>query len=250
MSDEFMERMRLRIDRSIQDLEKNIRTEFKGDPIVDRESALIAYIVGSLQKRHGNLIDIGIKESLRESNRHQFFSENKFEVSREVVGVVKSWLGFQKKMSSQTRDANFMQAGMKAFQTTMSYGDAETAETIQVDGIVDHSDLLIIRGYEIKRANSWNDAGKVKQIMFNLLCVQVLLKSYAEKKLDLNPNKAESRIIFYYGNRTIPSPWSLVQKELNDHFGYSISDQIEWVNSYFREQACALLAKHRGLTNG
>jgi hypothetical protein len=55
--------------------------------------------------------------------------------------------------------------------------------------------------YEVKRGNGQFDAGKIRSIKRNLLCVQVLLKSYGAELAKLKPVAAESRIIFYFGVR-------------------------------------------------
>src|SRR5215831_17755016 len=52
------------------------------------------------------------------------------------------------------------------------------------------------------------DAGKIRSIKRDLMCLQVLLKSYGEELAKLKPVAAESRIIFYYDVRSIPRPWS------------------------------------------
>ena len=57
----------------------------------------------------------------------------------------------------------------------------------------------------------------------------------------LKPTSAESKIIFYYGVRSIPRPWSLVKGELDEHFGFPVVDKIEQANDYFRTQLHALL---------
>jgi hypothetical protein len=66
----------------------------------------------------------------------------------------------------------------------------------------DHADQTI-RAYEVKRGNGQFDAGKIRSIRRDLMCVQVLLKSYGETA-QLAPIAAEARIIFYYGIRSIP----------------------------------------------
>ena len=70
--------------------------------------------------------------------------------------------------------------------------------------------------------------------------MQVLLKSYGEVA-KLSPVAAESRIIFYYGVRSIPRPWSLVREELDEHFGYPVTEKVEQANEYFRSKLFALL---------
>ena len=65
------------------------------------------------------------------------------------------------------------------------------------------------------------------------MCVQVLLKSYGEIS-NHKPIEAESRIIFYYGVRSIPRPWSLVKNELDNHFGFPVVAKIEEADEYIR----------------
>lgn len=97
-----------------------------------------------------------------------------------------------------------------------------------------------IRAYEIKRGNGQFDAGKIRSIRRDLKCIQVLLKSYGQVS-SLRPIAAESKIIFYYGVRSIPRPWSLIKEELDAHFGFPVVEKIEQANDYFRTQLYALL---------
>jgi len=75
-----------------------------------------------------------------------------------------------------------------------------------------------IRTYEVKRGNGHSDAGKIRSIRRDLLCIQVLPKSYGEFAR-YKPVAAETRITVYYGLRSIPRHWSLVKDELDEHFG-------------------------------
>jgi len=84
-----------------------------------------------------------------------------------------------------------------------------------------------LRAYEVKRGNGQFDAGKIRSIRRDLLCAQVLLKSYGE--------------VFNYGIRSIPKPWSLVKEELDEHFGYPVTPKIEQANDYFRAKLHELL---------
>src|SRR5215471_12604077 len=90
-----------------------------------------------------------------------------------------------------------------------------------------------MRAYEVKRGNGQFDAGKIRSIKRDLMCIQVLLKSYGETA-KVAPQTGEAKIIFYYGVRSIPRPWSLVRDELDDHFGFPIVQRIEQANAYFK----------------
>ena len=73
------------------------------------------------------------------------------------------------------------------------------------------------------------------------MCVQVLLKSYGEKR-GLVVSTASSRIIFYYGQCSLPKPFSLTRDELDAHFGENVVADIEVVNEYFRTQLMQLIS--------
>jgi len=123
-------------------------------------------------------------------------------------------------------------------QTTLPYGNS--VRTLQIDMVAYDNADSFIRAYEIKRGNGQFDAGKIRSIARDLKCVQVLLKSYGEF-CKYKPAAAESKIIFYYGVRSIPRPWSLVKNELDQHFGYPVVQKIEQANDYFRTKLHALL---------
>ena len=101
--------------------------------------------------------------------------------------------------------------------SSLPYG--ESTRTIQIDMIAFDQADRTIRAYEVKRGNGQFDAGKVaRSIRRDLLCTQVLLKSYGDVS-KVAPIAAESKIIFYYGMRSIPRPWSLTREEFRTpHF--------------------------------
>jgi hypothetical protein len=210
----FMERVVPVVDETIQALAK---TKFVPDPVAGLKYSRATSIVSSAYKRHGRILET----ALRESNRHRVWQEDAFRVSRAADTLV----------GSQTEDA--------CRQTTLPYGDS--VRTIQVDVVAFDSADQTIRAYEVKRGNGQFDAGKIRSIKRDLMCIQVLLKSYGEELAKLNPTAAESRIIFYYGVRSIARPWSLVKNELDEHFGFPVVEKIEQANDYFRDKLHALL---------
>ena len=116
------------------------------------------------------------------------------------------------------------------------------SRALQVDAIVYNKNKKEITAYEIKRGNGLHDAGKRRSILRDLLCVQVLLKSYGEKK-GYEIKRARSHIIFYYGQCSIKKPFSFTKEELNKHFGFSVINEVEQVNTHFRKRLYDLLSK-------
>src|SRR5262245_48533509 len=213
----FMERVAPVVDDTIQALAK---VRFVEDPIAGARYSRATNIISSAYKRHGRILEFALRESLRESNRHKVWHDEAFKVSHaaDVLAQTRDWAGCR--------------------QTTLLYGNS--FRMLQVDMVAYDSADESIRAYEIKRGNGQFDAGKIRSITRDLKCIQVLLKSYAELS-SLKPTSAESKIIFYYGVRSIPRPWSLVKGESDEHFGFPVVDKIEQANDYFRTQLHALL---------
>jgi hypothetical protein len=213
-----MERVAPVVDDTIRALAAK---KFVKDPIAGAAYSRSTSIVSSAYKRHGGILETALRESLKESNRHRVWQEDVFRVSRAADSLVGS------------------QSEEQSRQSSLPYGDS--VRTLQIDMIaVDDADKTI-RAYEVKRGNGHFDAGKIRSIRRDLLCIQVLLKSYGDLA-KLSPIAAESKIIFYYGMRSIPPPWSLTKPELDEHFGYPVTEKIEQANEYFRTKLHELLA--------
>jgi hypothetical protein len=214
----FLERVAPVVDDTIRALAK---TKFQQDPVGGIKYSRATSIISSAYKRHGRILETALRESLRESNRHKVWQEDAFRVSRAADALV----------GSQSENA--------CRQSALPYGDS--VRTIQVDMVAFDSADQTIRAYEVKRGHGQFDSGKIRSIKRDLMCIQVLLKSYGEELAKLDPAAAEARIIFYYGRRSIPRPWSLVREELDEHFGVPVVARIEEANAYFQAKLHALL---------
>jgi hypothetical protein len=204
------------VDDTIQALGKKL---FVVDPIAGVRYSRATSIISSAYKRHGRILE-ALRESLRDSNRHGIWHDSVFRVSREADAL------------ANTQDLEACR------QSTLPYGNS--VRTLQIDMVAFDNADNSIRAYEIKRGIGQFDAGKIRSITRDLKCIQVLLKSYGEF-CKYRPVAAESKIIFYYGIRSIPRPWSLVKEELDEHFGYPVVEKIEQANDYFRDKLHALL---------
>src|SRR5829696_821829 len=59
------------------------QVRFVEDPIAGVRYSRATSIVSSAYKRHGRILEYALRESLRESNRHQVWNDERFRVSRE-----------------------------------------------------------------------------------------------------------------------------------------------------------------------
>jgi hypothetical protein len=99
----------------------------------------------------------------------------------------------------------------------------------------------VLRAYEIKRGSGKHDSGKRRSMLRDALSVQVLLKSYGKQR-GLDVKEAFSHIIFYYGQCSIPKPFSLTGSEIDAHFGFPVFDAVEEVNKHYKARLFAILA--------
>ena len=76
----------------------------------------------------------------------------------------------------------------------------------------------------------------------DVLCVQVLLKSYGKQR-SFDVKDASSHVIFYYGKCSIQKPFAIIGSELDEHFRWPVQEAVEVVNSYFKERLFATLSK-------
>ena len=137
-------------------------------------------------------------------------------------------------------DASF-QDPVSLIGNSTNYPTNQTGDrTLQVDTIVYDKRNQSLNAYEIKRGNVLHDAGKRRSILRDLLCVEVLLKSYGESK-GYNVKASRSHIIFYYGKCSVKKPFSIINTELDEHFNFPIFEEVEKVNDYFRQRLFNLL---------
>ena len=196
------------------------QVEFRDDPIAGRKYARATSIVSSAYKRHGKIIERALFERLKQNNRLSVWTDATFAVS-------------------PAADNTFSTSSFEdCLMSELPYGS--TKRTVQIDLVVYDEVSNGLRAYEVKRGNGNFDSGKIRSVMRDLLCTHMLLKTYGKNKGHPVQN-AEAKIIFYYGVRSIPKPYSLVREDLDEHFQFPVMDAIEEVNSYFRDRLHELL---------
>ncbi len=208
------------IEKTIQSLESKT---FLADPIAGPHFSKITSVMSSAYKRHGFILERAVLETLKQYPHLQVWREERFHVPSNVDHMVNGSI----------------EAGAKLIGTDYPYSEGE--RTLQVDVITFDQNSGIIRAYEIKRGFGLHDSGKRRSMLRDTLCVQVLLKSYGKER-GLNVTQAFSHIIFYYGQCSIPKPFSLTGAELDEHFGVPVLEIVEEVNKHYKARLFAILA--------
>lgn len=198
--------------------------KFKPDPIMGQHFSRQNSLLGSAQKRHGFIIERAILETLKRYSHYEVWDDPRFQISEVADHLVSASIDMPTDL----------------IETTTNYPSVG-ARTLQVDLLAYNKNDKTLRSYEIKRGNGLHDAGKRRSILRDLLCTQLLLKSYGQSR-GLDVSEARSHIIFYYGDCSIKKPFSLTRDELDEHFGVNVRDIVEAVNEEFRRRLFDILS--------
>jgi hypothetical protein len=215
----LVEKLSTEIETTIEKLKTK---RFRPDPITGKHFSKIVSVMSSAYKRHGFIIERAILEQLKTNPDFVVWEEPKFLVTQIADHLVDATIDNPEKV----------------FETESNY--VEGHRSLQIDTIVLNKKTNEISSYEIKRGNGVHDAGKKRSILRDLLCVQILLKSYGRSK-NFEISSARSFIIFYYGQCSIKKPFSLTREELDKHFGCSVSKEVEELNEFFRSKLFEIL---------
>lgn len=196
--------------------------QFRTDPIAGPHFSKIASVISSAYKRHGFIIERAILEQLKKNPDFEAWDDRAFQVTSTADHIVDSAIGHPEHV----------------FSSETAYLDGPRA--LQVDAIVYERKQRRIRAYEIKRGTGLHDAGKRRSILRDLLCLQILLKSYGKSR-GLKVRKASAHIIFYYGQCSIGKPFSLTKDELDEHFEWPVVKAVEQVNARFKKRLFSIL---------
>jgi len=209
------------VDATIASLNK---AKFTKDPIAGEYFSKIVSVMSSAYKRHGTILEGAILEALKTNPDLEVWRDDLFPISQSADQMVKAAL----KDRGLLMNVNLQQA--------------PPIRTLQVDALVFNKTTKELNAYEIKRGNGLHDAGKIRSMIDDTMCTQVLLKSYGQSR-GFDPSSVNSRIIFYYGKCSVGSPWAIKGSELDSHFGFPVYSLVEEVNNYYRECLSAMLTK-------
>ncbi len=216
--------MEQEVEATIQRL--NAR-KFRSDPIAGPHFSKIVSVMSSGYKRHGFIIERAILEQLKLNPAFEAWDDRAFQVTSTADHIVDSAIGRPEDVfGSET-------------------ADREGHRALQVDAIVYEAKSRRIRAYEVKRGSGLHDAGKRRSILRDLLCLQILLRSYGQSR-GLEVAEASTHIIFYYGQCSIRKPFSLTKDELDGHFNWPVADAVERVNARFKERLFSILTGEAG----
>jgi hypothetical protein len=208
------------IDKTISALNNK---KFDPDPIAGEHFSKITSVMSSAYKRHGFIIERAILESVNANPRFEAWEDKAFAVSTAADSIAN----------------DFMSEPSKAISSQVPYEDPGP-RSLQIDLAAYEADTKTLTLYEVKRGSGLHDAGKRRQILRDLLCMELQAKSYGESK-GFEVDRSRAHIIFYYGKCSIKEPFALTSDDLNTHFGFQIKEEIEAANALFKKRLFEIL---------
>ncbi len=219
MTLDVLDRLKPVVDNTIESL---ARTKFRIDPIGGKKYSRQTSIISSAYKRHGQILELAIRERLSESQYFDVWHEPRFIISDVADRAIQG-------RNSDIPDGSLIE---------LPFGGSGRA--IQVDAFVFDRRIATLRSYEIKRGNGHFDAGKKRSLLRDTLCTQALLRNYGKSK-GYDASVCEAKVICYFGIRALPESICLIGDELDDHFVFSVSSHVNRVNNYFMERLYMLI---------
>jgi hypothetical protein len=173
------------VEKTIQRLNAK---KFIPDPIAGEHFSKIPSILSSASKRHGYIIERAILEALKQCPHFEVWHEKLCHLPPAVDHIV---------------DGSIAEP-MKLIGTDYPY--SPVGPTLQVDVLAFNRNTGSLEAYEVKRGWGLHDSRTRRRILRDVLCVQILLKSYGKQR-GLDVKEVSSHVIFYYGKCSITKPF-------------------------------------------
>jgi hypothetical protein len=202
-------------------IERLASARFEIDPLLPLAVSQACSVAESAKKRHGKIIEIALLEGLKQLSRYEVWAPARFRIPEQADQI-----------------ASLLADGAKLDGAASHYSGR--GRDVQIDMLAYDRENRILRSYEVKRGHGRHDAGKVRSMQRDLRCVQAVLGSFGSAS-GMEVRLAEARILFWYGRRSLPKPWSLTGLEIDAHFGCAVSKFVEEATALFGARVLALI---------
>ena len=191
--------------------------EFPLDPLVEPELSRAISCIGSVVKRHGKLIEMGIAGALAMTDRFIVLTNENIPLTKGAKQLL------------EAKNSNRSLAGIRLA------ADSEADGMVNVDLVVVDPEAGWAGAYEIKRGNGTTEAGKRRPLIQKLTAVRLVLASYARQLGQWPIETVTSAVIDYYGSSGFDPNYTLVRDQLDDHFGVPIVETVDAVTAAARQ---------------
>ena len=191
--------------------------DFPVDPLIGKELSRALSCIGSVVKRHGALIEMGIAGALRVSDRFVVLPNVAIPLTKAALQL----------LDAKNTDETLSKIKLSA--------DSEASGIVNVDLVVVDPEAGWAGAYEIKRGNGATEHGKRRPIMRRLRAVRLVLASFVDQ-LGYGPIKtATSAVIDYFGASGFDPHFTITREKLDEHFGVPVMATVDAMTMAVRD---------------
>lgn len=199
--------------------------DFPVDPIIGPELSRAISTVGSVVKRHGTLIEMGIAGALASSDRFTVLTNVSLPLTK----------GATQLLDAKNSDDDLGRIKLSA--------DSEADGIVSLDLVVVDPEVGWAGAYEIKRGNGATEHGKRRPIVRKLRAARLVLASYVKQAGYGSVERVTSAVIDYFGGSGFESEFSLTREQLDQHFGVPVAATVDAMTETVRETLHAQLPR-------
>lgn len=200
-----------------------LASKFPDDPVIGPELSRAVSTVGSVVKRHGGLIELGIAGALIASDRFVVLLHVDLPLTK----------GAQQLLEAKNSDQDLARINLLA--------DSESDGIVNVDLVVVDPEAGWAGAYQIKRGNGATEHGKRRPTVRNLRASRLVLASHVRKLGYGTVETVTSAVIDYYGGSGFAPEFTLSRDQLDAHFGVPVVATVEAMTAALREELQAEL---------
>jgi len=192
--------------------------DFPQDPVIGPDLSRAISTLGSVVKRHGGLIELGIAGALITSDRFVVLTNVALPVTK----------GAAQLLDAKNSDQALAKIRLSA--------DSEAEGIVNVDLVVVDPEAKWAGAYEIKRGNGATEHGKRRQSIHKLRAARLVLASYVHQAGYGMMETVTSGVIDYYGASGFTPEFTLSRDQLDDHFGVPVVATVEAMTAALQEE--------------
>jgi hypothetical protein len=191
--------------------------DFPIDPLIGKELSRALSCIGSVVKRHGALIELGVGGALVASDRFIVLPNVTIPLTKAATQL----------LDAKNTDATLSKIKLSA--------DSEAAGIVNVDLVVVDPEAGWAGAYEIKRGNGATEHGKRRPIMRRLRAVRLVLASFVEQ-LGYGPiETTTSAVIDYYGASGFDAQFTITRNQIDEHFDVPVVATVDAMTAAVRD---------------
>jgi hypothetical protein len=199
--------------------------DFPVDPVIGPELSRAISCIGSVVKRHGGLIELGIAGALKASDRFIVLTNVSLPLTK----------GAAQLLDARNSDEDLAKIRLSA--------DSEAEGIVNLDLVVVDPEAGWAGTYEIKRGNGVTESGKRRPTVRKLRAARLVLASYVGQHGYGPVESVTSAVIDYFGGSGFEAEFTLTRDRLDGHFGVPVVAMVDAMTATVREALQAELPR-------